>query len=248
VKAGADAGNGSGWTPEWLAHLAQASAWLWRGVEAQHRVATMKLVDSVAEQDILEDLLERSKPPLPSGAAGSHYLLATPFRYVSGWPSRFRAPGEPGIWYGAQQLETACAEVGYWRWRFARDSDALRTQAVLSEHTFFEAHVAGSIVDLTVPPWSRLEQRWMGPSDYSHCHALARAAREADVGWLRYRSVRDPQHRPCAAVLRLEALAIGDLTRQQTWACKTTEQLVLMRPLGFAAAGEALEFAFAAAD
>ena len=102
-----------------LKSLRRSRALLWRGVEAQHRISTMKLVDSVADQDLLEKMLEASKPPMPRDAQGMHYLLATPFRYASPWPSRFRAPGDPGVWYGAERLETACAEVGYWRWRFA---------------------------------------------------------------------------------------------------------------------------------
>src|SRR5436190_6610717 len=49
----------------------------WRAVESQHQVATRKLVDSDAEQAILEDVLERYKPPLPDGSR-LHYLLFTP--------------------------------------------------------------------------------------------------------------------------------------------------------------------------
>jgi hypothetical protein len=248
---GALAGPGSdaaadpaAWAPDWLSDLPAAGDSLWRGVEAQHRIATMKVVDTVAEQDILEDLLEASKPPLPPQAAGLHFLLATPFRYVSAWPSRFRAAGEPGIWYGARHLTTACAEVGYWRWRFGADSDGLRGRAVVSEHTFFEATVAGRLLDLTAAPWSGLEPSWMHGSDYSACHAVARAAREAGAAWIRYRSVRDPAHGPCGAVMAPQALSAGDLTRQQTWACKVSGGTVLMRPLGVAAEGGPLEFAF----
>lgn len=232
------------WPREGLGSLRRRRALLWRGVEAQHRIATMKVVDSVAEQELLESLLERSKPPLPGPVAAAHYLLSTPFRYLSPWPSRFRAPGEPGVWYGAERLETACAEVGYWRWRFATDSDGLRDASVLSEHTYFEATVNGRVVDLGAEPWAALERRWMHPVDYSGCHALARAARAAGAAWIRYRSVRDPRHRPCGAVLDPGALALGDLTHQQTWACKVTATAVLMRPLGVAAATGPLEFAF----
>lgn len=233
-----------GWHPDWLAKLRRKSVALWRGVEAQHHIATMKLVDSALEQDLLEGLLEQNKPALPRQSAGVHYLLATPFRYISQWPSRFRAPGEPGIWYGAEHLSTACAEVAYWRWRFAMDSDALKTQAVISEHTFFQAKVSGPVVDLGAAPWSGLESQWMAPTDYSACHAVARAARQAGAAWIRYRSVRDPRHRSCGAVLTLEALSLTDLTRQQTWACKVTMATVQMRPLAFASGEAPLEFAY----
>src|SRR5690606_28809740 len=74
----------------------------WRVVEVQHRASTMRLVDTLAEQRLLEDLLEQGKPPLPAEAEPLHYLLATPFRYPAPPPdgSRFRGVGDPGVWYG----------------------------------------------------------------------------------------------------------------------------------------------------
>lgn len=35
----------------------------WRAVEAQHQVATRKLVDSDAEQQLLEEMIDTVKPP-----------------------------------------------------------------------------------------------------------------------------------------------------------------------------------------
>src|SRR6185503_9702514 len=56
----------------------------WRAVEAQHRVSTMKLVDTLAEQSLLETLVESTKPPLPPDCRHLHYLLATPCRPHAG--------------------------------------------------------------------------------------------------------------------------------------------------------------------
>lgn len=72
----------------------EARAWsgdLWRMVESQSRVATLKLVDTLDEQAILEAELESSKPLIPAACADLDYLLATPFRYAP-YPhgSRFR--------------------------------------------------------------------------------------------------------------------------------------------------------------
>ena len=39
---------------------------LFRLIENQEQVATLSYVDSLAEQSVLEDLLERSKPPYPN--------------------------------------------------------------------------------------------------------------------------------------------------------------------------------------
>jgi hypothetical protein len=88
--------------------------------------ATMKIVDAAAEQEILESLLEASKPALPDATSGLDYLLATPSRYPpAGRDSRFRAVCDPGVFYGAATVRTACAELGYWRWRFLQDADDL---------------------------------------------------------------------------------------------------------------------------
>ena len=199
---------------------------LWRGVEAQHRVATLRLVDTLAEQAQLEALLEASKPPLPPRSDTLHYLIATPFRYRSPHGSRFRAAGEPGVWYGAKELHTACAEVAYWRWRFLMDSAGLRDGALVTEHTLFQAQVRGRAIDLTRPPWSAQAATWTASDDHAPCQALGRAARTR-VQWLRYSSVRKPGGL-CGAVFDPHALTLPAPLAQQTWTCKVTATQALM--------------------
>ncbi len=54
------------WTPAGLSsERLRLSGACWRVVEAQHRISTLKLVDTLVEQARLEELLERSKPPVP---------------------------------------------------------------------------------------------------------------------------------------------------------------------------------------
>ena len=58
----------SAWKPAWFsAGVRTKAANLWRGVEAQHVVATMRLADNPAEQRVLEELLEASISRLYSG-------------------------------------------------------------------------------------------------------------------------------------------------------------------------------------
>ena len=197
----------------------------------------MRLVDTAAEQALLEQLLETSKPPLPEGAGARGYLLTTPFRYVSPWPSRFRPAGHAGVWYGAEQVATACAEVGYWRWRFLTDSDGLRDQVLLVEFTVFVARVVGQSIDLTAPPWSRSRALWLDPVDYTACHAVAAAARERGIQWIRYASVRDLSHGPCGAVFDVAALSLPRPAKQQTWAARVRRERVT-----FSRDGLSLEF------
>jgi len=217
------------WKAGWFDTGVQSkAASLWRGVEAQHVIATLKLTDSRREHEVLEELLEASKPPLPPEAKGQHFLLFTPFRYRSPYPSRFRRATDPGVWYGAQELETACAEVAYWRWRCLGDSEGLREQALYSEHTFFRAKVRGRCADLTAAPWRSAARAWTQKSDYRACQNLAEEARKRDLAWIRYATVRAAKG-SCGAVLRSGALVMPEGFEQQTWDCKTTRTLVYLQ-------------------
>ncbi len=210
------------WQPAWFdTGVRIRGAALWRGVEAQHVVATMRLADTLEEQRVLEELLEASKPPLPPEARGRHYLIFTPFRYRSPIPSRFRRASDPGVWYGAEELKTACAEVAYWKWRFLMDSDALAGEALHTEHTFFQAKVRGRCADLTAAPWKAAARVWRNRTDYSRCQDFADEARKRELAWLRYASERVPDG-VCGAVLQADALSLQEPFEQQTWACKTT--------------------------
>ncbi len=93
----------------------------WRVVEGQRIISTRSLVDSDAEHDLLEELIDASKPALPPepAFAGLHYLLYTPFRYPPlRHGSRFGRRHERALWYGAEELDTALAEVAYYRLLF----------------------------------------------------------------------------------------------------------------------------------
>jgi hypothetical protein len=215
------------WTPAAVA--SEGRPWqggLWRAVEAQHRVSTLRLVDTLDEQAQLEALLETSKPALPVTTAPRHYLLLTPFRYPARHPggSRFRAANDAGVFYAADERRTACAELGYWRWRFLMDSPALLRLAPLP-HTLFHSEAAGMGVDLTRPPFDARAAEWQSPRDYSACQQFGALAREAGIALIRYRSVRDPEAATCTAVLTPQAFTSTPLT-EQTWRLTVTRERV----------------------
>jgi hypothetical protein len=98
---------------------------VWRLVEAQHYVSTRKLVDSRAEQELLEDLIEETKPAIPNECRHLDFLLATPFRYGSVYPkgSRFRRAGRTlGVFYASEEPSTAVAEMAFYRLLFFAES------------------------------------------------------------------------------------------------------------------------------
>lgn len=199
-------------------------------VEAQHVASTMKIVDDADEQMLLEALLEGGKPPLASAFAGLDYLLASPFRYPPRQGgSRFRDANAPGVFYGAQHVRTACAELGYWRWKFLRDAvDLVRIEPVA--HTAFSVDVAALAVDLRAPSFDADAAVWMHPADYAPCQAFAAVARDAGVGSIVYQSVRDPRKAWCVAVLTPTAFAKRKPNAEkQTWWLAVAQDKVVWR-------------------
>jgi len=208
--------------PDTLKKLARrASGRCWRAVEAQHRVSTMKLTDNAAEQTLLEQVLEETKPALPPDCRHLAYLLATPFRYGAPYPagSRFRRAGlTPGVFYASAHPETAMAELAFHRLLFFADSPATPFPRNPGEYTVFAADYATPrALDLTRPPLARRRAQWMHPQDYGPCQALADAARAAKIELLLYASVRDPQHRLNVALLTGRAFVKPKETARQSW-------------------------------
>src|SRR6266436_9012505 len=161
----------------------------WRLVEAQHRISTLKLVDSVDEQETLEDLIQASKPSVPPECQHLHYLLSTPFRYGAAYPigSRFRRAGlTEGVFYAAEAPETAVAEMAFYRLLFYAESPDTPWPANAAEYTAFSAdYAARKAIDLSKGRLLKDNAPWMHLTDYAPCQALADAAREAAIEAIR---------------------------------------------------------------
>jgi hypothetical protein len=209
------------WTPRALA--SEARIWggkLWRLVESQWKSATLKLVDTVDEQAILEAELEGSKPLIPIACRDLDYLLATPFRYAP-YPrgSRFRRARQPeGSFYAAEQVETAVAEQAFYQLLFFLDAPGARRPANPQERTAFRVSAeTARAIDLTMPPLDRDAAIWGHPTDYGPCQVLADAARAAGIEAIRYRSVRDPGRGANLALLSPSAFRATRPDIRQTW-------------------------------
>jgi hypothetical protein len=191
-------------------------------VEAQHIVSTLKVVDSLQEQAVLEEELERTKPPIPPECRHLHYLLATPFRYGSVYPtgSRFRRAGRTaGVFYASENPRTAVAELAFHRLLFFARSPATEIpSSAFSEFTMFAvAFGTPRCIDLTAPPLSRDRRTWVHPTEYAPCQALADAARRSEIEIIRYESVRDPDGGANVAFLSCRAFAAKTPQSPQTW-------------------------------
>jgi hypothetical protein len=235
------------WTPAaLLSEKRAASGKYWRLVEAQHQVSTMKLVDTVEEQSLLEDILEASKRPFPPECAGFDYLLATPFRYGAAYPhgSRFRRAGfTEGVYYAAAKVETALAEMAFYRLLFYAESPGTPLPANPADYSAFAARIStDAALDLTEPGLNRDEALWTDLQNYEPCQALAEQARLAKVEAILYRSVRDPAGGLNIAILSPKAFAEKMPVERMSWRIRLSKTGVQalcefpMRRTGFAVA------------
>lgn len=210
------------WTPSALAselHPARGKAW--RAVEDQHGSAGRRLVDTPAEQEVLEEILEESRPPVPAPCLRLHRLLQRPFRYEAPPPhgSRFRRHGDRrGVLYASAHVAAALAEAAFWRLLFFMISAARVTPRNTAVLTLFAVdYRTERCLDLAAPPLDAERRAWTAPADYAATQALAESARDAGAEVLRYESVRDPARHRNVAILGCAAFAGRQSGSQQTW-------------------------------
>ncbi len=207
---------------------------VWRVVEAQHRNATRRLVDSDAEQELLESLIDRVKPPRPPGTEfeGLHYLLLTPFRHPPlPHGSRFGTRAERSLFYASEVLETALAETAYYRLVFLEGTEA-PLSPVTVELSAFRADVrTRAAVDLTLPPFDAHHRAISSRSRYEVTQRLGAEMRADGVELVRYPSARDAEGRPNLALFSPRALARKVPRAPETWRCVATRERVELQKL-----------------
>lgn len=198
----------------------------WRVVEAQHLVSTRKLVDSLDEQVLLEELIDSAKPPDLTGGR-LHVLLATPFRYPPlRHGSRFATRHDPSIWYGSESERTLFAELAYYRFAFL-DGTAAELETVATWHTAFRVRVRTNRgIDVTARPFDRHRDAIASPVDYAAAQALGSAMRSAGVEAFRYPSARDREGGTNIGVLSPSAFGAARPRMLQTWHCTASRERV----------------------
>lgn len=217
----------------------------WRVVEAQHVVSTRMLVDSLEEQRLLEELIDRVKPvDLTRGRL--HYLLFTPFRYPPlRHGSRFGRRHERGIWYGSESRRTAFAELAYYRLLFLEGTRA-ELDVLTSLQTAFRVRMRSAKgVDLAAPPFDAYRRAIASPSRYTASQRLGADMRVAGVEMFRYPSARDR-----AGGINVAAFSPGVFRNakpygSETWHCTATRERVELARGDYVDRGA---FAFARAE
>ncbi len=170
-----------------------------RLVENQEQKVTLRLTDNLAEHDVLESLLEESKPDgiQHTGLGRFDYLLRTPWRYPPlKWGSRFGRRFEPSLFYGALDRHALFAEAAYYRLVFLEGMKKPFSDRVISQFTVFEAvYRTQQGLDLSQRPFRKYEKVLRHRSDYGPCQALGSVLRERDIEAVVYLSARTADDR-----------------------------------------------------
>jgi hypothetical protein len=198
---------------------------VWRVVESQQRISTRQLVDSDAEHELLEELIEASKPAVPESPefAGLHFLLQSPFRYPPlPHGSRFGGRHERSLWYGSEELETALAELAYYRLLFFEGTTAALLPNRVPMSAFQAVVRSTSAVDLTRAPFDAHRELISSKTAHAETQRLGSEMRAAGVELVRYASARDAKQRPNVALFTPAAFAVKRPRAPQTWHCTVT--------------------------
>lgn len=202
-------------------HITKIFSEVFRVCESQEDVATMNIVDSLADQSVLENMIEASKP----GSLVGHYLVSTPFRYPPlQHGSRFGGTFEPSLFYGSESLEGCFTETAFYRFLFF--SAYASTHEVNNSYTSFSLKVVSeSSVDLTQGPFQAFAKDLLSPSNYGVTQELGSEIRSAGVKLIRYQSARSIKPNVNIALFdRSPVISEPSLMRQ--WFCCTRKDSV----------------------
>lgn len=183
---------------------------LLRFVENQAQKVTLELTDDLAEHDLLEEMLERSKPQPADARALTRfdYLLRTPWRYPPlPWGSRFGRRFEPSLFYGALSVNALFAEAAYYRLLFLEGMERAFDGRVISQFTVFGARYRTDHgMDLARAPFARHESVLRHRSRYRPCQELGSVLREKSIEAIAYLSARASGREMNVALFRPTAL------------------------------------------
>ena len=213
--------------------LSSYASKVWRMVEDQQaRAATLNIVDSMEEQSLLEELLDKIKPPYRHGTESMHYLLKTAFRYPPlKHGSRFGDRTMPSFFYASESVQTVLAETAYYRFVLLTDMDQPYQQTIDTEHSAFSVSVkTNKCLDLCAKKFASAQTQLQNTQDYRYCHCVgdwATTQKSAEV--IRFYSARDSRsdsevnHKNInVAIAEPKAIISKTPNSLQLWLCRTS--------------------------
>lgn len=205
----------------------------YRIVEDQARSSTFKLIDSEEEHELLENLLEESKPKLSEDLESLHYLLFTPFRYPPlDYGSRFGSVHERGIFYGSETIPTSLAEKAFYLFYFMSGSSAKFEPSDMWFTVFSFEYATLVAIDLTKPPFKKYEKKISDPISYRIPKKLGSAMREAAIDAFLFISARDPKKGKNLGIFSPQAFQkknVEDVDKTQWYSSVSQDRMFFQR-------------------
>lgn len=201
---------------------------VWRVVESQEHAATLHVVDDLAEQDLLEQMLDRAKPRYRDGTEGMHYLLKTAFRYPPlRWGSRFGTTAMPSYFYASEKPGAALCECAYYRFLFLDDMQQPYEESIRSEYALFKVLLSSqACLDLTSAEFAPAHEQLRSPNSYDYSHRVGRWAYDrGDIELIRFESARS-RLGINMAVAEPSVIRSKKPNVQQRWLCLTKPESV----------------------
>lgn len=169
----------------------------WRIVEDQSKSTTRKFVDSAEEWEILEGLLDASKPSIKRQEdekylKGLHYLLLTCFRYPPlKWGSRFGTKLERNLLYSSKDLETAMCESAFYMFSFLRASLSEKLGGKSLSRTAFSINIESTrYLDMCTQPFSDYRNIISSKVCYQESQEIGKQLRDQNVECFSFYSAR----------------------------------------------------------
>lgn len=214
---------------------------VYRIVETQEYAATTKLTDNLDDQDLLEQMLDKVKPPYKKNTQQRHYLISTPFRYpplLHG--SRFGSVMMPSYFYASENISTTLVECAYYRFVFLDDMTIPYHKAISSEHMSFSVKVKSTaMADLTQVTSKSIIDILTSTSSYQFTQTLASTLIEDNnFDMIRFTSARDSNHGSNVALNSPNLIKSKQPENTMNWICQTTTKKISfnaygVRPLSF---------------
>lgn len=196
----------------------------WRVVESQEAVATSEIVDSFAEQDLLEAMLEAAKPLYRKGTEDLHYLIKTAFRYPPlKHGSRFGTQLMPSYFYASEVFETALCETAYYRFLFLEHMQSPYDAPIRSEYSLFKVTVASkNCLDTTTAALNNVKSQLVDPQSYQYSQSVGQWAAEQEpaIEIIRFFSARQ-SNAVNLAVAEPKAIRSRQPRELRQWLCLT---------------------------
>ncbi len=210
-----------------ISHITQLNCRTTRVVESQQQVATMSLVDTHDEQELLEQLLEESKPIVQNKK--KHYLITTPFRYPPlKYGSRFGEKHYSGIYYGSAEIKTCFCECAYYRFLFIEGMETIPEHLKIhTQHLTFNVTIkTDRAIQLQHSPFNQYNNL-ISPDDYRATQKLGTQMREDNIQVFTFQSARDDSDGINIGIFDPIAIVSKKPYKIDHWQCTTSQKTVI---------------------